>query len=189
MTTALKLTGLFGLAAAGSIAAFIYAAENQDLEFPACTAPDDIDINYVLQREVPFTRSPGIAVAVPGRDDEFNTVITARYIVYNPYDTLFMNQYEQLFLFLHECAHHRLGHHERLFQTREIEKLFEIREIELAADCYAAANMRSEYSLSDDEIMQGLSLIKNTTGGVTHPSGKDRLESVTSCLAKPNPAP
>lgn len=148
-----RLPLLLGLAAAAAPAA-------AQTPFDACRDRDDRPIPSVVDNEARFA---GLATVRDGQ----------RIIIWNAKANQHLSSTEQIFIYLHECAHHRLGH---LYLRGEDRRL------ELEADCWAIQLM------VDGEMIRGRHLAelehsrRSVPGDRSHLGGEAHILSLRQCL-------
>ncbi|MGE0352677.1 MAG: hypothetical protein AB7Q69_05490 [Gemmatimonadales bacterium] len=84
----------------------------------------------------------------------------------------------RLMVFLHECAHHVLGHVGK-FSPVDMK-----REFEREADCWAVQTMLEEERITGMELDAMLDEIRHWTGDLTHQGGEALVITLRRCLAE-----
>ena len=94
-------------------------------------------------------------------------------IVWNAKANQHLSETEQIFIYLHECAHHRLGH----LYTRGDD-----RRLELEADCWAIQLMVDGRMIKGKHLTRLEQSRRTVTGDKTHLGGDAHIRSLRQCL-------
>lgn len=138
----------------------------QFIQFPECTTKAGKPVTVVALEEI------GAAGALIHPDDNQAYILLAPSFFKN------LDPVAQMFVYLHECAHHELGHTaDRRKKTNEWNMLEEV-----DADCYATKKLRDDYKVHPTKMKSVWDLMKDWPEDPEHLAGLNRLKAVKICL-------
>ena len=131
----------------------------------ACTAPDGQPVQTIVRNDMIWA---GLATREGGKP----------VIYWNQHSMAGTSQATRVFIYLHECAHHMLGH---IWQQ-------DSRRSEQEADCWAMTLMVESGMTKERHIDAIVRELKRTEGDAVHLGGEALIRSLKQCIwARTNP--
>jgi hypothetical protein len=137
----------------------------------ALSASAQVPFNACLNRE------GGVILGMPDNTIPWAGVATVRdgtpVILWNQKNNRHLSRTEQIFIYLHECAHHTLGHIYQASYTPDIE---------LEADCWAIQLMVDGGLIKPRHFAQLARSRRTVRGDAFHLGGEAHIQSLGRCL-------
>jgi len=155
-----RIVAVLSLSACGAASA---AAQ---VPFQVCRDRQDRLVTGVVDNTVTYA---GLATYQQGRP----------VIIWNANSNRHLSDTEQIYIYLHECAHHRLGH---LEQPRKSARWDDDARWEVEADCWAIQLMVDGGMIKGRHLAQLERSRRTVRGDATHLGGEAHVRSLRECL-------